>query len=57
MRMSGGEDWLLRPVMEGLISYADLKGTRIDLYDIALMNEALEVRGENTYRITTSNRK
>lgn len=49
--MTGGEDWLLRPVMEGLIDYGELKDTKIDLYDIALMNEAIEVRMENTRRM------
>lgn len=52
--MSGGEDWLLRPVLEGVLPFAELKGTTIDLVDIALLNEALDVRAENTKRINAS---
>jgi len=53
VNMSGEEDWLMRPVMEGLISYTDLKRTEIDLCDIAIMNEAIEVKQENTIRVTS----
>lgn len=45
--MSGGEDWLMRPVIAHLCSYAELKGTRLDLNDFAIMNEALDVFEEN----------
>lgn len=50
--MVENEDWLMRPVIEGLISYTDLvkEGSPLDLEDIALMNEALDVRTENAYR-------
>lgn len=45
--MSGQEDWLLRPVLEGLCKYESLKDCSVDLLDIAIMNEALDVRAEN----------
>jgi Family of unknown function (DUF6889) len=41
-------DWLLRPVVKGMCRYESLKDGTIDLADIALMNEALDVVGENT---------
>lgn len=37
----------MRPVLEGLCRYESLKSGEIDLVDIALMNEALDVRDEN----------
>jgi hypothetical protein len=37
-------DWLLRPVLSGLCLYESLKDGTLDLADIALMNEALDVR-------------
>lgn len=49
--MSSEDDWLLRPVTEGLIHYTDLKRTELDLADIAIMNEALDVRQENMLRM------
>lgn len=49
--MVGGEDWLLRPVMRGLCVYESLKNGRIDLYDIDLLNEAIDVEEENKSRI------
>ena len=40
-------DWLfLNPVMEGLISYADLKNGTINLYDLFIMNELLEYKAK-----------
>jgi hypothetical protein len=48
--MDGEEDWLLRPVLCGLCRYESLKSGELDLEDIALMNEALDVKTENDYR-------
>jgi hypothetical protein len=45
--MASGEDWLMRPVLAHLISYSDLLDAKVDLYDIARMNEALDVQMEN----------
>jgi hypothetical protein len=41
-------DWLLRPVTKGMCRYESLKDGTLDLADLALMNEALDVLGENT---------
>jgi hypothetical protein len=43
-------NWLLRPVLEKMCNYESLINGTLDLCDIALMNEALDVRAENTYR-------
>jgi len=49
--MAGGEDWVMLPVLRGLCTYKDLKDGSLSLYDLALMNEALEVEGENQRRL------
>lgn len=38
----------MRPVVSGMCRYESLKYGTIDLADIALMNEALDVKAENT---------
>lgn len=50
--MSDEEDWLLRPVLEGLCKYESLKDCTLDLLDIAKMNESLDVKlaNERLYR-------
>lgn len=45
--LSGGEDWVLRPVGRGWCKYESLKDGTLDLVDVALMNEALDVQDEN----------
>lgn len=40
-------DWLLRPVVMGMCKYESLKDGTLDLADIALMNDALSVKGDN----------
>jgi len=50
--MSTGEDWLMRPVLRGLCRYESLINGTLDLYDIARMNEALDVQDENERRVT-----
>jgi hypothetical protein len=49
--MASGEDWLMRPVLRGLCSYESLINGTVDLFDIARMNEALDVTDENERRI------
>jgi hypothetical protein len=49
--MGSGEDWLMQPVLEGLCKYESLIDGTLDLYDIARMNDAIEVRDENTRRL------
>lgn len=48
--MPEGDDWLLRPVMKGLIKYESLKDGTLDITDIARLNDALDVRFENDQR-------
>lgn len=44
----------MRPVLEGICSYESLIEGRIDLFDIARMNDALDVRNENERRMTAA---
>lgn len=53
--MPDGEDWLYRPVLEGLCSYESLKNGTLDLEDVAKMNDALDVRSENERRYRKAN--
>jgi len=53
--MSDDEDWLFRPVLEGLCRYESLKDGTLDLSDISKMNEALDVRFENERRYREAN--
>ena len=48
--MAHDEDWLLRPVLRGLISGESLLNGAVDLEFVALMNEAIDVEQENQYR-------
>jgi hypothetical protein len=49
--MQDGEDWLLRPVIEGLCQYESIVNGALSLEDVAVMNEALDVKFENEVRI------
>lgn len=53
--MGDDEDWLLRPVVEGMCRYESLKDGTVDLADIAKMNDALDVRAENERRYRKAN--
>lgn len=53
--MPDGEDWLMRPVMEGLCNYESLKDGTLDLVDVARMNDALDVKMENERRYRKAN--
>lgn len=55
--MESGEDWLLRPVLEGLCKYESLTDGTLSLGDIARMNDALNVRSENSYRLNKAETK
>lgn len=48
--MSDGEDWFMRPVVEGLCLYESLKDGSLDLEDVSRMNAALDVKAENEKR-------
>lgn len=45
--MADEEDWVMRPVVEGLCKYESLIDCSLGLEDVARMNEALDVRTEN----------
>lgn len=45
------EDWLFRPVLAGHLKAESLIDGSVDLGFVMLLNEAMEVEGENQYRI------
>jgi hypothetical protein len=50
--MPDDEDWVFRPMLAGHCSYTDLvRGTDLDLADVARMNDALDVEAENARRL------
>lgn len=49
--MEGGEGWLMRPILRGICKYESLLDPNMDLGDFVLMNEALDVEGENQMRM------
>lgn len=49
--MASGEDWLMRPVVEGMTRYEAIHDPSLGLEDFARMNEALDVRNENEARM------
>lgn len=53
--MASGEDWIMRPVLEGLCRYESLIDCSIGLEDVARMNDALDVRAENESRFRKAN--
>jgi hypothetical protein len=48
--MPDGEDWILKPVLEGLIKYESLLDGTLDLEDIARLNDAIDVKYDNQAR-------
>ena len=50
VHMPDGEDYVLRPLMEGLCRYESLIDGTLTLIDIARMNDALDVRDANAHR-------
>lgn len=53
--MKSGVDWVMRPVLAGMCQYESLINKSLSLVDVARMNEALDVREENQYRVTKRN--
>lgn len=49
--MTDGEDWLLRPAIEKVCHYESLVNGALSLEDVAVMNEALDVKLENEARL------
>lgn len=48
--MMENEDWLMRPVLRGMLRAESLVNGDVDLAFIGILNEALDVEQENTYR-------
>lgn len=48
--MADGDDWLLRPVLEGMCKYESLVDGTLGMEDVARMNDALDVKYENEMR-------
>lgn len=57
MKLPSGEDRLLRPCIEGMCRYESLKDGTLSLYDVALMNDALDARDENQSRYRVAREK
>jgi len=53
--MADDEDWVMRPVLEGLCLYESLRDGSLDLEDVARMNEAIDVKIENENRYRKAN--
>ncbi|TWA71920.1 hypothetical protein FBZ84_101186 [Azospirillum baldaniorum] len=51
MTLPGRRGWLLRPVGEGMCRYESLKDGTLDLADVAEMNDFLDMRAENDWRV------
>jgi hypothetical protein len=52
--MPEGDDYLMRPVMKGLIKYESLKDGSLDLCDIARLNDAIDIQDENSRRVSAA---
>lgn len=50
LQMGSGEDWVLRPVDEGMCKYESLIDGTLDLEDVARLNDRLDVKAENERR-------
>lgn len=55
--MTDDEQWIMRPVLARMCLYESLKNGSLTLVDVAVMNEALDVQAENTYRATEHERQ
>lgn len=53
--MNEGEEWIMRPITRGLCKYESLLDGTIGLYDLARMNDALDVQDENEHRARKAN--
>lgn len=52
--MPDGEDYVLRPVLEGLCRYESVIDGTLSLADISRLNDALDIRDENAHRARES---
>lgn len=55
--MPDDEDFLWRPVLEGIFSGESLKDGTIDLLDLADAHDALDVKAENQRRVDDAMRR
>lgn len=55
MTMPDEEDWVMRPVVEGLCKYESIIDGTLDLEDIARLNDAIDVKYENQARYRRAN--
>lgn len=53
--MPDNDDYVMKPVLEGMCLYENIKACLIDLEDIAKMNDALDVKAENEKRYQRAN--
>lgn len=49
--MPNGEEWYLAPIELGYYTYAELKTTRIQIEDIAEINDGMSASAENRSRM------
>lgn len=49
--MNDEEDYVMRPVLEGLCKYESLIDGTLGMFDVARMNEALDIKYENEARV------
>jgi hypothetical protein len=50
-------DYIMRPVLAGMVTMGEIRAKLVDLADIALMNDALLIRSENEYRAMEASRQ
>ena len=43
--------WMFRPMVEGYCTYKDLIDGTLRLYDVAVLNDVIDVRNENDRRL------
>lgn len=56
MNLPDGLDFLMRPVSEGYITYDKLLDGTIGMWDLALMNDAIDAKAENQRRAAEQER-
>ena len=47
-------DFIMKPVLRGICKYESMIDGSLSVYDVALMNAALDVYDENNYRIANN---
>ncbi len=57
MRLPDDLDFLMRPVLRGLCRYESLQDGTLSLFDIALMNDAIDAMDENAHRANEAARR